>query len=166
MSELRDETLWDGRPNHFLMCKELQTSLDSLSAMQGISMQRHHSHCTVFSQSTFLFASFSHRDKCGQSVRPLKMRCFHKQQGQLTWVQTGQKTFEKPQERLEARLLGAVSCSHTCLSKIFYFPCNRRPHSQASSQKKERKKNRKRGLALSYSSISIQRGRQRGPQQN
>lgn len=41
------ETLSDNWPNYFPICEQLQTSLDSLSAMQETGMQKHHSHIFV-----------------------------------------------------------------------------------------------------------------------
>lgn len=50
------ETLSDDWPNYFPICEELQMSLDSLSAMQGIGMQKHHSYCIL---STFLYLIYT-----------------------------------------------------------------------------------------------------------
>lgn len=61
------------------------------------------------------------------SIQPLKMRCFYKQRGQPTWVQTRQETFEMPRKELKTRLWdltsqpagGEVICSFSLTNPIY-----------------------------------------------
>lgn len=96
---------------NFMTPSYFQISRDHLFLSVLCSMQC--SHCIFYHRVHFWSVTRTQgrmqRVIISKHKQPLKVRPFHKQQGQPTWIQTRQETFEMPQKRLKTRLWDLTS---------------------------------------------------------